>query len=85
MIKYLSKVLLAISILINTLLGGHTNQSFSARNWERKKQNKTNLVWLIDFIFFWEKDHCRESWAKWFVINAAIDYYETNNGYLLDK
>lgn len=74
---YLSRVLLAISILINTLLGGSTNQSFSARNWHWKKQGYPNLVWLIDKIFFWEVDHCFESYIKWYIINKSINHYQS--------
>jgi len=73
--KYLNRVLLAFSILVNTLLGGDTNQSFSARNWGWKRSNRFHIVWLIDKIFWWEPDHCQESWIKWTIINRAIVNY----------
>lgn len=73
--KYLSRVLLAFSILINTILGGDTNQSFSARNWSWKKAQRFNMVWLIDKIFWWEQNHCQEAWIKWTIINTAIVNY----------
>lgn len=75
--KYLNRVLLAISILINTLLGGSTNQAFSARNWYWKKKGYWNLVWLIDRIFFLEADHCQESYIKWCIINNAMHHYDS--------
>lgn len=73
---YLNRILLAFSILINTLLGGSTNQSFSARNWHWKKNGYWNLVWLIDKIFFYEMNHCQESYIKWVIINNAIYHYD---------
>jgi len=76
MFRYLNRVLLAFSILFNTILGGSTNQSFSARNWQRRKRSQMNLVWLINRIFFWEYDHCRESYIKWVIINNAIYHYD---------
>ena len=43
---YLFKVGVALSILFNVILGGRSYQPFSARNYQRKKDNKPNLVWL---------------------------------------
>ncbi len=63
--KYFSRIGTALSILFNVIVGGRSNQTFSARNYERKLNGKTNLVWLIDSIFFWEKDHCYRSWSYW--------------------
>ena len=54
-VVYLTRVGLAISVLINVLLGGRSNQTFSARNWERKRQGKWHMVPVIDclFIYTW--------------------------------
>ena len=46
--RYLGRLGIALSVLFNVLLGGPNNQTFSARNWARKRKNKLNLVWLID-------------------------------------
>jgi len=73
--RYFNRVLLSFSILINTLLGGETNQSFSARNWGWKRTGRPNIVWLIDLLFFFEPNHCAESWIKWLIINKAIVSY----------
>jgi hypothetical protein len=64
-LRYIKRVLIATSILVNVVLGGHSNQTFSARNHDRKKNNKYNLVWLIDFLIFWDADHCMMSWLYW--------------------
>ena len=74
-IKYFSRVLLSFSILLNTVLGGSTNQSFSARNWELKLNNLPNAVWLIDAIFFRHINHCEQSYVKWQMIKQAIERY----------
>jgi hypothetical protein len=53
----------ALSILINVIVGGASNQTFSARNWQWKKDNRYNVVWLIDLVL--GKDHCAGSWINW--------------------
>jgi hypothetical protein len=45
----------ALSILLNVILGGRSNQTFSARNYQRKLDGKPNLVWLIDKFSFGKK------------------------------
>lgn len=50
-IVYLTRVGLALSVLINVLLGGPSNQTFSARNWARKREGKYHVVYFIDAIF----------------------------------
>lgn len=62
-VKYLTRVLTALSVLLNVILGGDNNQTFSARNWHWKKCNKPNIVWLIDLIL--GKNHCLYCWAYW--------------------
>jgi hypothetical protein len=83
--KYLNRVMISFSILVNTILGGKTNQTFSARNWDRKRRKKLNIVCLIDTIFFLEKDHCQEAWIKWTIIHAAISRYDNVNGIRYEK
>jgi hypothetical protein len=63
--RYLKRVGIAISILFNVLLGGNSNQTFSARNWELKRKGQFNLVSLIDLIFFLDQYHCLTSWVYW--------------------
>lgn len=50
MSKRLRKIAISLSMLLNFSLGGELNQTFSARNWESKRNNKFNLVFLIDKI-----------------------------------
>jgi len=61
--KYLLRVGTALSVLINVILGGASNQTFSARNYQWQRDKKPNLVYLIDKLF--GKDHCSECWVYW--------------------
>ena len=65
MICYLKRVGVALSVLLNVTLDGPSNQTFSARNWQRKKDSKFNFVWCIDLIL--GSDHCVMSWVYWSV------------------
>lgn len=66
MLKYFERIGIALSVLLNVILGGHSNQTFSARNYALKKAGKPNLVWIIDRITP-DKDHCMVSWSYWVV------------------
>lgn len=64
--RYFFRVFTALSVLLNVILGGEQGQTFSARNWEWKKQGKPNLAWLIDFICLpIESGHCSHAWVWW--------------------
>lgn len=64
--RYLTRVLVAISVLINVLIFfGPSNQTFSARNYDWKKRGKPNLVRIIDTIFWFDPHHCQMSWVYW--------------------
>ena len=65
--KYFQRIFIALSILLNVILGGYSNQSFSARNYGWKREGKVNLVLLIDTIFWFDPDHCMQSWSYWIV------------------
>lgn len=55
---YSKKVLIALDRLINVLFGGRVGETLSSRAW--REQWKTRA--LIDSLFFWEKDHCEQSY-----------------------
>lgn len=67
MYEYLKRIGIALSVLLNVLLGGESNQTFSARNYGWKKEGKPNLVWLIDNLFWLDKNHSLCSWSYWFL------------------
>lgn len=77
--KYIKRFFRSLSILLNVLLGGKSNQTFSARNYDRKKRNKINMVWLIDFLayhIFGDVDHCLTSWVYWVIISNELKELE---------
>ena len=57
------KGLVRMSIRLNKMLGGDAQQTFSARNWQRKRDGLPNLVFPIDFVL--GKGHCCECWVNW--------------------
>jgi hypothetical protein len=95
MLKYVSRIGIALSVLLNVVLGGPSNQTFSARNWGWKRNKKPNLVWLIDAlcdileiiinkITFTDykvdfSDHCMTSWIYWRSRRDVIFEQEQNH------
>lgn len=65
-IKYIERVGIAISVLLNVLTGGPSNQSFSARNWQWKRDGRYNLVYIIDIFWYSKPNHCMEAWVWWY-------------------
>lgn len=63
MTRYISNLLTALSVLLNVALGGDISQTFAARNWQRKKDNKLNMASAIDTIM--GRDYCAKQWAFW--------------------
>ena len=61
--------------MINTILGGEPYQTFSARNWERKRNGLPNLVWLIDGLLYFDQDHCMDCWIIWKHSQLAVAAY----------
>ena len=60
---YLFRVLTMLSCLLNAIVLGKAYQSFSVRNWDRKRRGLIHIVPVIDF--FLGEDHCLESWVTW--------------------
>lgn len=60
----IKQVLIAIDQLFNTLLGGYADETLSSRTWRLYTRNKLSgriLKPVIDAIFFFDKDHCYNS------------------------
>ena len=58
-------ILIAVDQLVNTLAGGYPDETFSSRCWRWSKDGKRD--WprkLVDGLFCWDKDHCRESYES---------------------
>ena len=62
---YAKAVLIAIDQLLNALLCGWPNETLSSRCWRWDRDGKRH--WprrMVDALFFWEKEHCRESYES---------------------
>jgi hypothetical protein len=70
-LQYVNRLFIACSILLNVILGGKSNQTFSARNYARKISSKPNLVWLIDTALWFDKDHCELAYDFWLSIRQC--------------
>lgn len=62
----LLQVAIAFDQQINTLLGGYADETLSSRAW--RCQNKSKF-WriarsVIDSIFFWQPNHCRQAYLS---------------------
>lgn len=59
------QIWIAVDQLFNALLGGFADETLSSRAW---RQHIAGIrSWpkeLIDRIFFWQEDHCRESYVS---------------------
>lgn len=70
--KYFQRIFIALSVLFNVILGGYSNQSFSARNYAWKREGKLNIVWLIDSVFWFDPDHCLHAWSYWILRKEIV-------------
>lgn len=61
--QYITRVARAVSVLINVVLGGADEQTFSARQHELRRRQRRNCARMIDMIFGYH--HCQESWVHW--------------------
>lgn len=55
------QVLIALDQLANALIGGHADETLSARAHRMRVKRQPYWGWLagfIDALFFWDKNHC---------------------------
>ena len=60
------QILLAIDQLLNTLIGGMADETLSARAHRQHRKGRSLLRNVINALFFWQEDHCGESYAAEF-------------------
>ena len=62
---YAKKILIAIDQLVNALLAGWPDETLSSRafRWEQNGVRKWPRR-FIDRLFFWEKEHCYQSYIS---------------------
>jgi hypothetical protein len=60
---YLGNILTSLSQSVNTIFGGHPDESLSARAYKNQHVYGWNIIKIIaDRIFFFEKNHCKNSY-----------------------
>ena len=62
---YVKAVLIAVDQLVNAILAGFPDETLSSRAW--RWEHDGVRVWprrVIDRLFFWEPNHCRESYQS---------------------
>ena len=62
---YLKNILVSIDQLLNTILGGFPDETLSSRAYKLRILHRE--FWesnLINCLFFWQKDHCKENVEK---------------------
>ena len=58
-------ILIAFDQLVNTIFNGWPDETFSSRCWRWSISGKRD--WprkIVDGIFFWDEDHCKESYES---------------------
>lgn len=60
------QIAIAFDQLLNTLLSGFADETLSARAWrmQYKKRRWMLVRIIIDTVFFWQEDHCRNSYLS---------------------
>lgn len=64
MMWHLKQIAVAFDQLINTLLGGWADETLSSRCYRFSLLGITLPMKVIDFVLFFDKDHCKESYLS---------------------
>ena len=62
---YFKNILIGVDQFLNTLFRGWPDETLSSRCWRWDRDGVRH--WprrLVDALFFWEKEHCRESYES---------------------
>lgn len=62
--NYIWNLVIALDQILNAALFGSPDETFSARVHRKAEAGKwcwKALRWVINQIFFWQEDHCRQS------------------------
>lgn len=60
----MKQVLIAIDQFFNALLGGMADETLSANAYRQSKKGKTVMKRVIDTLFFFDPDHCYNSYLS---------------------
>lgn len=59
------QVLIALDQLANALLQGMADETLSARAWRNRHKPLGKVAYhVINGLFFWQPDHCRDAWLS---------------------
>lgn len=61
MTTYVMKVLIAVDQLANAVRGGHPDETLSAAAHRRHLEGRSGWRNLINALFWWQEDHCRDA------------------------
>jgi hypothetical protein len=62
---YLKNIYIALSQFGNTILAGYPDESLSARSYrKREKKYWATAYKYINKLFFWQNDHCYQSYLS---------------------
>lgn len=64
MTTYVMKVLIAVDQLANAVRGGHPDETLSAAAHRRHVAGKSGWRNVINALFWWQEDHCRDAHAS---------------------
>ena len=66
MSRRLEQIPIAFDQLFNTLFGGWADETISCVAWRKRNEGKgwRFLRCMIDCIFFWQEDHCKQAYES---------------------
>ena len=67
---YFYRIFIALSVLLNVILGGYSNQTFSARNYQWRREGRFNIEKPLDRIL--GEGHCLECWVNWILRRGHV-------------
>lgn len=73
------QILIAIDQLANALLGGHADETLSARAHRMREKKHRYWGWTagaIDRLFFWQAAHCKQSYESELQRRQLPDHYQ---------
>ncbi len=65
--EYFWNLALALDQLANVVLGSYPDETFSCRAYRKSLAGQwfwKGAVWILDHLFFWQADHCRQSYES---------------------
>ena len=70
------QVAVAFDQLVNTLMGGYADETLSARAGRHHLDgSRTWPRWIIDHLFFWQTNHCKEAYESELLRKQLPDIY----------